>query len=105
MLSATWAPTRTETRDDAVDEVIAQTRDVLRRRQAADGHWLFELEADATIPSEFILLHHYLDRVEPELEREVARFIRAHQGADGGWPLFYGGSLDLSCSVKAYFAL
>ena len=29
----------------------------------------------------------------------------SHQGEDGGWPLFHGGTLDLSCSVKAYFAL
>ena len=27
------------------------------------------------------------------------------QGEDGGWPLFYGGALDISASVKAYFAL
>jgi squalene-hopene/tetraprenyl-beta-curcumene cyclase len=90
---------------DGLDAAIVHAGAALVARQAADGHWLFELEADATIPSEFILLHHYLDRVEPELEREVARFIRARQGADGGWPLFHGGSLDLSCTVKAYFAL
>jgi squalene-hopene/tetraprenyl-beta-curcumene cyclase len=92
-------------RSDGLDAAIAGASDALVARQAEDGHWLFELEADATIPSEFILLHHYLGRVEPELEREIAGFIRARQGADGGWPLFYGGSLDLSCSVKAYFAL
>ncbi|MGH6876729.1 MAG: squalene--hopene cyclase, partial [Rhizomicrobium sp.] len=27
------------------------------------------------------------------------------QGAHGGWPLFHGGALDLSATVKAYFAL
>jgi xylulose-5-phosphate/fructose-6-phosphate phosphoketolase len=27
---------------------------------------VFELEADASIPSEFILLQHYLGRIEPE---------------------------------------
>jgi squalene-hopene/tetraprenyl-beta-curcumene cyclase len=73
--------------------------------QHADGHWLFELEADATIPAEYILLRHYLGRLEPDIEAPIAAFLRAGQGADGGWPLFYGGALDLSCSVKAYFAL
>ena len=24
-----------------------------------DGHWLFELEADATIPAEYVLLEHF----------------------------------------------
>ncbi len=73
--------------------------------QHPDGHWVFELEADVTIPSEFILLQHYLGRIEPELQAHIARYIRATQGADGGWPLFHGGALDLSASVKAYFAL
>jgi squalene-hopene/tetraprenyl-beta-curcumene cyclase len=77
----------------------------LLARQRVDGHWAFELEADATIPAEFILLHHYLDRIEPELEAQIAEFLRAGQGADGGWPLFRGGALDLNCTVKAYFAL
>ena len=77
----------------------------LRARQAADGHWLFELEAAATIPSEYILLEHYLDRIAPELEGRLADYLLAIQGEDGGWPLFHGGRADLSGSVKAYFAL
>ena len=32
-------------------------------------------------------------------------YLRAIQGAHGGWPLFYDGAFDLSASVKAYFAL
>src|SRR5262249_54974954 len=28
--------------------------------QQPDGHWVFELEVDATIPAEYILLKHYL---------------------------------------------
>src|SRR5579863_7253751 len=105
MLSTTWAQTRNETRDDAIDDVIAQTRDALRRRQAADGHWVYELEADATIPSEFIMLGHYLGEIEPELEQKIARYLRNGQGRHGGWPLFYEGDLDISATVKAYFAL
>ncbi len=73
--------------------------------QHPEGHWVFELEADVTIPSEFILLQHYLGRIEPGLQADIAGYIRASQGTDGGWPLFYGGALDLSASVKAYFAL
>jgi squalene-hopene/tetraprenyl-beta-curcumene cyclase len=86
-------------------EAIARAVAALLARQQADGHWVFELEADATIPSEYILLQHYLDRVEPGLQQRIAEFLRAAQGADGGWPLFHGGALDVSSSVKAYFAL
>jgi len=88
-----------------LDEAIAQASESLVALQHPDGHWVFELEADVTIPSEFILLQHYFGRVEPELQARVAKYIRATQGADGGWPLFHGGALDISASVKAYFAL
>jgi len=88
-----------------LDDAIARASASLVGLQHADGHWVFELEADATIPSEFVLLQHYFGRIEPELQARIARYIRANQGTDGGWPLFYGGALDLSASVKAYFAL
>jgi squalene-hopene/tetraprenyl-beta-curcumene cyclase len=88
-----------------LDGAIARATEWLMARQHGDGHWLFELEADATIPAEYILLQHYLGRIEPELQQRIAEFLRGRQGADGGWPLFQGGSIDLSGSVKAYFAL
>src|SRR5438477_2330172 len=88
-----------------LDEAIARAGESLVALQHPDGHWVFELEADVTIPSEFVLLQHYFGRIEPELQARIARYIRATQGADGGWPLFYAGALDLSASVKAYFAL
>ncbi|MGB9646912.1 MAG: squalene--hopene cyclase [Stellaceae bacterium] len=88
-----------------LDEAITRASESLVALQHPDGHWVFELEADVTIPSEFILLQHYFGRIEPELQARIARYIRAIQGADGGWPLFHGGALDLSASVKAYFAL
>ena len=88
-----------------LDGAISRATDALMRAQHDDGHWLYQLEADATIPAEYILLRHYLGRFQPELEARIAAFLRAGQGADGGWPLYHGGTLDLSCSIKAYFAL
>src|SRR5262245_47039456 len=74
--------------------------------QQKDGHWVFELEADATIPSEYVLLRHY--RGEPRdavLEQKIANYLRRVQGKHGGWPLYHDGDFDMSASVKAYFAL
>jgi squalene-hopene/tetraprenyl-beta-curcumene cyclase len=74
--------------------------------QHEDGHWLFELEADATIPAEYVLLRHYLgEPVDAALEAKIAAYLRRIQGAHGGWPLFADGDLDVSATVKAYFAL
>jgi squalene-hopene/tetraprenyl-beta-curcumene cyclase len=88
-----------------LDEAVTRASESLVELQHPDGHWVFELEADVTIPSEFILLQHYLGRIEPDLQTRIAGYIRATQSADGGWPLFHGGAFDLSASVKAYFAL
>ena len=73
--------------------------------QQEDGHWIYELEADCTIPAEYICYLHYMDERDPALESRLAEFILSQQMEDGAWPLFHGGSGDLSCSVKAYFAL
>ena len=67
---------------------------------------MFELEADATIPAEYVLLRHYLgEPVDAALEAKIAVYLRRIQGAHGGWPLFRDGDLDVSATVKAYFAL
>ena len=74
--------------------------------QRDDGHFVFELEADATIPAEYVLMRHYRgEPVDAALEEKIARYLRRIQSADGGWPLFHAGSSDISASVKAYFAL
>jgi squalene-hopene/tetraprenyl-beta-curcumene cyclase len=73
--------------------------------QDAAGFWCYELEADCTIPAEYVLMMHYLDEIDTGLELRLARYLRAHQVAENGWPLYAGGRFDLSCSVKAYYAL
>src|SRR3954465_10677358 len=83
----------------------AATRGLLNFKQP-DGHFVFELEADATIPSEYVLLRHYLgEPVDAALEAKIADYLRRIQGAHGGWPLVHDGPFDMSASVKAYFAL
>ena len=89
-----------------LEDDIGRAAQALMRRQRADGHWVFELEADATIPSEYVLLRHYLGEPDDlELERKIAAYLRRIQGEHGGWPLFHGGAFDISASVKAYFCL
>ncbi|HLJ06257.1 MAG TPA: squalene--hopene cyclase, partial [Acetobacteraceae bacterium] len=88
-----------------LEAAIIRARDALGQQQHSDGHWLFELEADATIPAEYVLLEHFLDRIEPELEAKIGVYLRSIQGKHGGWPLFHDGAFDLSASVKAYYAL
>jgi len=90
----------------ALEGAIGRAQDALLAAQRPDGHWVFELEADATIPAEYVLLVHYLgESADTVLEARIARYLRRIQNADGGWPLFHQGASDISASVKAYFAL
>src|ERR1700712_1681641 len=103
-------PSETQTRptpsaSPALAQAIAGAACALAQRQQADGHWVFELEADATIPAEYVLLEHFLDRIDEALQAKIGVYLRSIQGEHGGWPLFHDGAFDISASVKAYFAL
>jgi squalene-hopene/tetraprenyl-beta-curcumene cyclase len=93
------------TGDSRLDACLKRSTDALLAAQRRDGHWVFELEADATIPAEYVLLRHYLGEPEPALEKKIAKYLRRIQGSHGGWPLFHDGPFNISASVKAYFAL
>src|ERR1700693_189750 len=90
----------------AVDRMLGDATAALLKQQRADGHWVFELEADATIPSEYVLLVHYLaEAPNLELERKIGVYLRRIQGAHGGWAPYHDGAFDIFHTVKAYFAL
>jgi squalene-hopene/tetraprenyl-beta-curcumene cyclase len=85
---------------------IASASRALFDVQKPDHHWVFELEADVTIPAEYILMRHYFaEPVDVVLEEKIAKYLRRMQNDNGGWSLFYGHEFDMSASVKAYFAL
>jgi squalene-hopene/tetraprenyl-beta-curcumene cyclase len=87
-------------------EALPRAEAALLQRQRPDGHWLFELEADATIPAEYVLLRHFRgEPVDAALEARIGAYLRRLQCDHGGWALYHGGALDISASVKAYFAL
>jgi squalene-hopene/tetraprenyl-beta-curcumene cyclase len=64
-----------------------------------------ELEGDTILESEYILLLAWLGREHEPIARKCAKHILNLQLAGGGWAIYPGGPLDISASVKAYFAL
>lgn len=89
-----------------LEEALERACGNILERQNPGGFWVFDLEADATIPSEYIILKRFLGMdVERGVKEGLLRYIRAKQLPDGGWALYEGGFPDLSATVKAYFAL
>ncbi len=78
---------------------------ILREQGESDGHWVGILEADTTVTSDYIMLMHFLGKVDKEKQQKAANLILRHQLPDGGWNIYYGGPSEISASVKAYFAL
>lgn len=91
--------------EDKLRTLIAEQAERLFGVQKDDGHIVFELEADATIPAEYVLLLRFLGEAHPDEEAGIARYLLAIQKENGAWPLFTGGAGDLSATVKAYWAL
>ena len=89
----------------ALDAAIQNGVEVLLQQQDPAGFWVHELEADATITSEYLLLRRWLGIATPAIEAKAIRHLLSIQLPDGGWPIYHNGPANISASVKAYFAL
>ena len=88
-----------------LNKAINKAQDYLLKLQNPEGYWVFELEADCTIPAEYIMMMHYLGDIDEPLQAKITNYLRPRQSEDGSYPLFTGGPGDISCSVKVYYAL
>ncbi len=88
-----------------LDLVIQRARQCLLVQQHEEGYWCGELQGDTILESEYILLLAWLDQLDRPLVQQAARYLLREQLPQGGWALFPGGEMEISASVKAYFAL
>ncbi len=91
--------------DANLQRAMRRTQQWLLSQQQPNGHWVAELEGDTILESEYILLLAYLGRHRSSIARKTARYLLTQQMPSGGWTQFPGGTIDISASVKAYFAL
>ncbi len=89
----------------SLSAAVERARRCLLTMQRPDGHWCAELQGDTILESEYILLMTFLGREGEERVRKAAHYILTQERPDGGWANYPGGPLDVSVSVKAYFAL
>jgi len=77
----------------------------LRSLRHPDGYWWAELESNPTMTAEHVFMLFALGRLREEDRPGLIAEMRATQGTDGGWRVWYSGPPDLSTTVEAYYAL
>jgi len=104
-LSEWAAPVAVKRLGPPVRRAISRTRQWLLGQQHPDGYWCAELQGDTILESETILLWAFLGREDSDLAKRAAEYLIENQLPDGGWAMYPGGGVEISGSVKAYFAL
>lgn len=94
---------KTAAASTAVSRAVAWLLD----RQTPHGYWSAELEGDTILESEYIILMRFLGRGGDQERKlhKAAAYLRSKQMPNGGWAIYPDGPVDVSASVKAYFAL
>ncbi len=91
---------------EAIEKALVRSEDwFLQRQHPEAGYWVEELEADTTLTSEYLMLRRYIGAVDADREARMVAYLQRTQLEDGGWSIYIGGPMNVSASVKAYFAL
>jgi squalene-hopene/tetraprenyl-beta-curcumene cyclase len=94
-----------KTATDRLDLAIAASQQHLLNRQYPEGYWWAELESNATITSEVVLLHKIWGTDANYPSEKVETYLRKLQNDQGAWELYIGDGGEVSTSVEAYMAL
>lgn len=112
-MSKTLSPQLYHTFRQSLNDAIT----ALKSLQHEDGHWCAELEGDSILESEYLLMKFILGQERQpmadgrdgwETLSKIANCLRSQQREDGGWgqfPVSGGSGVDVSATVKGYFAL
>ena len=89
----------------SLESAIRNCQEYLLDTQYREGYWWGELESNATITAEYLMLTHFLGIGEKRRWAQVTRYLLNSQREDGTWSVYYDGPGDLNVTVEAYFAL
>ena len=100
------APARAPSAEpSALRAALARGCDALFGRQDPEGFWWAELESNASITAEVVLLHHVWGTFDRVPHDRAEYYLREQQSAHGGWELAFGDGGELSVTIEAYMAL
>ncbi|HJO16174.1 MAG TPA: squalene--hopene cyclase [Phycisphaerales bacterium] len=95
------------------DHCMAKGMEAVRGLQREDGHWCGLLQGDSILESEYLLMKFILGQEDEPMRdgsgrdtlERIAAGLRRQQRGDGTWGQYPGADMDLSATVKGYFAL
>src|ERR1700693_6608988 len=80
-----------ETDAATLDRAIEGARSRLLAMKDSQGFWVAELETDTTLTSEYLMLRHFLGKVDETKQRKAVAYLRETQLPEGGWNIYYRG--------------
>jgi len=90
---------------DPIDEALDRSVTYLVQEQADEGYWMGLVRTDTSCTADYILLMHYLDKVDEVRQQKAINHILSQQQPDGGWYAYHGGPSELHISIVNYLAL
>ena len=88
-----------------LEAAIAASQAYLLSIQDDKGYWWADLESNASITAEVVLLHKIWGTDHSRPLAKVETYLRSLQRDHGGWELYYDDGGELSVSIEAYAAL
>ena len=86
-------------------DALSSAVDWLLERQHPAGWWVGELQTNATITAEHVLLLRFLGADTDTIRDGVIRHLLLDQREDGSWSRYHEAPADLSTTIEAYVAL
>ncbi|MCA8915415.1 MAG: squalene--hopene cyclase [Planctomycetes bacterium] len=89
--------------DAAIDTQVKRLLSL--REKPHNEYWNAELDSNAGLGAQYILMMHFLGQVDEVKQRKLVNFTRNWQTADGWWAIHTGGPGHLTYTVTCYYAL
>ncbi|MGB3787506.1 MAG: squalene--hopene cyclase, partial [Phormidesmis sp.] len=86
-------------------QTIEAAQQYLLSIQKPEGYWWADLESNASITAEVVLLYKIWGIADSKPLAKLENYLRSQQSTHGGWELFWDDGGDLSTSVEAYMGL
>ena len=88
-----------------VNKTVEAAQQHLLSIQKPEGYWWANLESNASITAEVVLLHKIWGTLDSLPLDKLKNYLRSQQRSHGGWELYWNDGGDLSTSVEAYMGL